>query len=140
MRSGADALKPDVRVAKALRKLGFVVPRSEHSILVVAHAAADETNINLLVLDQLLWGTLVTAALADMCTWPVARGWFSDLVTRPSRNLRGTSAVPGVAAVAAVAYHEHAYDLVRAHGEAVGQPAWSAYGGRADLCEFDGDA
>lgn len=56
MRSGADALKPDLRVANALRKLGFDVPASQHAVLVVAHAAADETNLNLLVLDQLLWG------------------------------------------------------------------------------------
>jgi len=56
MRSGADALKPDLRVARALRKLGFHVPAGEHAILVVAHAAADETGIPLLVLDQLLWG------------------------------------------------------------------------------------
>jgi hypothetical protein len=55
MRSGADALKPDLRVARALRKLGFPVPAGEHAILVVAHAAADEAAIGLLVLDQLLW-------------------------------------------------------------------------------------
>ncbi len=55
MRSGADALKPDLRVARALRKLGFYVPVGEHAILVVAHAAADEAAISLLVLDQLLW-------------------------------------------------------------------------------------
>jgi hypothetical protein len=55
MRSGADALKPDLRVARALRKLGFHVPADEHAILVVAHAAADEAAISLLVLDQLLW-------------------------------------------------------------------------------------
>jgi hypothetical protein len=55
MRSGADALKPDLRVARALRKIGFHVPAGEHAILVVAHAAADEADISLLVLDQLLW-------------------------------------------------------------------------------------
>lgn len=55
MRSGADALKPDLRVARALRKLGFPVPAGEHAILIVAHAAADEAAIDLLVLDQLLW-------------------------------------------------------------------------------------
>ena len=56
MRSGADTLKPDLRVARALRKLGFQVPADGHAILVVAHAAAAEANISLLVLDQLLWG------------------------------------------------------------------------------------
>jgi len=54
MRSGADALKPDLRVARALCKLGFHVPGGEHAILVVAHAVADEMAISLLVLDQLL--------------------------------------------------------------------------------------
>jgi hypothetical protein len=55
MRSGADALKPDSRVAKGLRRLGFQVPPGEHAILVVAHAAAAEAAIGLLALDQLLW-------------------------------------------------------------------------------------
>jgi hypothetical protein len=55
MRSGADALKPDLRVARGLQKLGFHVPADEHAILVVAHAAAEEAAISLLVLDQLLW-------------------------------------------------------------------------------------
>jgi hypothetical protein len=56
MRCGADALKPDLRVARALRDLGFDVPGGEHSILVVARAAAAELNVSLLVLDQMLWG------------------------------------------------------------------------------------
>ncbi|WP_134105755.1 hypothetical protein [Kribbella pratensis] len=56
MRCGSDALKPDLRVAGALRKLGFDVPGDEHSILVVARAAAAELGVSLLVLDQLLWG------------------------------------------------------------------------------------
>jgi hypothetical protein len=34
------------------------------------------------------------------------------------------AAVVGVAAVAAVASYEHAYALIRAHGEAGGQDAW----------------
>ena len=56
MRCGADALKPDLRVAAALRELGFGVPGDEHSILVIARAAAAELDVSLLVLDQLLWG------------------------------------------------------------------------------------
>lgn len=56
MRCGADAIKPDQRVAKALRELGFIVPGDEHSILVVARAAAVEIDFGLLALDQLLWG------------------------------------------------------------------------------------
>jgi hypothetical protein len=55
MRCGADAIKPDSRVAEGLRRLGFQVPPGEHAILVVAHAAAAEAAIDLLVLDQLLW-------------------------------------------------------------------------------------
>ncbi|HEX6521820.1 MAG TPA: hypothetical protein VF070_17715 [Streptosporangiaceae bacterium] len=34
------------------------------------------------------------------------------------------STVLGVAAVAAVASYEHAYDLVRAHVRRAGQPGW----------------
>jgi hypothetical protein len=50
-------------------------------------------------------------------------------------------AVLGVAAVAAVTSYEHAYDLVRAHGES----GWTArpipaHGRRPDLREFDGEA
>lgn len=56
MRCGADALKPDLRVADALRKLGFDSAGDQHSILVVARAAATELGVSLLVLDQLLWG------------------------------------------------------------------------------------
>lgn len=55
MRCGADALKPDLRVRDALRGLGFQVPGDGHAILVVAHAAAAEIDLPLLVLDQLLW-------------------------------------------------------------------------------------
>jgi hypothetical protein len=61
----------------------------------------------------------------------------ADRVTRSTTAV----AVVGVATVAAVVSHEHAYDLVRAHGE----EGWTARlvpltGGRADLREFDGDA
>ena len=56
MRCGADALKPDLRVADALRNLGFESAGDPHSILVVARAAATELGVSLLVLDQLLWG------------------------------------------------------------------------------------
>jgi len=55
MRAGASAIKPDVRVRRALRDLGFHVPRGEHAILTVARAAAAEAGINLLTFDQLLW-------------------------------------------------------------------------------------
>jgi hypothetical protein len=55
MRCGAKALKPDGRVRRELRRLGFEVPAGEHAILVVAKAAAAELGVDLLVLDQLLW-------------------------------------------------------------------------------------
>jgi hypothetical protein len=54
MRCGANALKPDVRVGRELRRLGFEVPADNHAILVVAKAAA-ELAVDALVLDQLLW-------------------------------------------------------------------------------------
>ena len=57
MRSGADAIKPDVRVRKSLRSLGFVVPGDDHAVLVLAKAAAIEIGVSRLVLDQLLWRT-----------------------------------------------------------------------------------
>lgn len=55
MRCGADAIKPDLRVRASLNRLGFEVPRDEHSILVVARHASHTLGLPLLVLDQLLW-------------------------------------------------------------------------------------
>lgn len=56
MRSGANTLKVDVRVRKALMNLGFSVPRdSDHAVLIIAKSAAEEAGLPLLVLDQLLW-------------------------------------------------------------------------------------
>jgi hypothetical protein len=55
MRCGADAVKPDLRVHRALVGLGYLVPREPHAVLLVARGAAAELGIDLLVLDQLLW-------------------------------------------------------------------------------------
>jgi hypothetical protein len=55
MHCGGKALKPDVRVRRELRRLGFEVPAGEHAILVVAKAAAAELGVDVLILDQLLW-------------------------------------------------------------------------------------
>jgi hypothetical protein len=55
MRCGADALKPDRRVHDTLRDLGYPVLYDPHSMLLVAHGAAAELGVGLLVLDQLLW-------------------------------------------------------------------------------------
>jgi hypothetical protein len=57
MRSDSDAIKPDVRVRKALHNLEFSVPNDEHAVLIIAKAAADEIGVSRLVLDQLLWWT-----------------------------------------------------------------------------------
>ena len=57
MRCGADALKPDLRVHRGLAWLGYPVPREPHAVLLVARGAAAELEIDLLVLDQLLWRT-----------------------------------------------------------------------------------
>jgi hypothetical protein len=56
MRCGADALKPDLRVARALRHLGFPVAGADgHALLVLARCVAAEIGVDLLTLDQLLW-------------------------------------------------------------------------------------
>jgi hypothetical protein len=55
MHCGGNAIKPDLRVRRELRRLGFEVPAGEHAILVVARAAAAELGSDVLVLDQLLW-------------------------------------------------------------------------------------
>jgi hypothetical protein len=55
MRSGADAVKPDVRLRRSLEQLGFTVPVGEPALLVMSTALAKELGINRLVLDQLLW-------------------------------------------------------------------------------------
>lgn len=56
MRSGANTLNVDVHVKNSLKKLGFPVPHdSDHAVLIIAKAAAEEAISPLLVLDQLLW-------------------------------------------------------------------------------------
>jgi hypothetical protein len=56
MRSGADAIKPDVRVNAALGSLLFPLgDGSDLAVLCVAGAAAEELGVSRLELDQLLW-------------------------------------------------------------------------------------
>ena len=55
MRSGADALKPDLRVRAALKRCGLTLPRGDVALLVVGEHLAAELGVSLLVLDQLLW-------------------------------------------------------------------------------------
>jgi hypothetical protein len=55
MLCGADAIKPDVRVRAALRRLGFNLPGGDVELLLVASAVAAEIEVDRLVLDQLLW-------------------------------------------------------------------------------------
>lgn len=55
MRAGADTIKVDVRVKKALQQLGFELPATDTSIYLLAQLAAKHTNQRLIELDQLLW-------------------------------------------------------------------------------------
>jgi hypothetical protein len=55
MRSGADAIKPDLRVRRALKSCGFRMPKGTPGLLMLANGVADELEISRLVLDQLLW-------------------------------------------------------------------------------------
>lgn len=68
MRSGADALKPDVRVHDALEALGWAVPRDAAALLTACEALADDVGMSRLTLDQLLWwsrpGTSETRGVA----------------------------------------------------------------------------
>ncbi len=55
MRSGADAIKPDVRVRKALEQFSFTIPAGGAALLAVSSVLAAELGVSRLVLDQLLW-------------------------------------------------------------------------------------
>lgn len=55
MRSGADAIKPDLRVRRNLNRMGFKVPVGENSLLLLAEGAAEELGVTRLALDQVLW-------------------------------------------------------------------------------------
>jgi hypothetical protein len=55
MRSGADAIKPDLRVRRRLNELGFSVPAGDGALLLLAEAAAEELGVTRLALDQVLW-------------------------------------------------------------------------------------
>jgi len=55
MRAGADALKPDLRVHRALRDRGLALPSDPVPLLTAAEVLAFELDISRLVLDQLLW-------------------------------------------------------------------------------------
>lgn len=55
MRSGADALKPDLRVRRQLQQAGLVVPADPVSMLLLAEAVAEQLGLTRLALDQLLW-------------------------------------------------------------------------------------
>lgn len=55
MRSGADAIKPDLRVRRSLNRMGFNVPPGENALLLLAEGAAEELGVARLALDQVLW-------------------------------------------------------------------------------------
>lgn len=55
MRCGANSIKPDVRVYKALQSLGLAVPRDDNAIILICQELSDALGISALELDQLLW-------------------------------------------------------------------------------------
>jgi hypothetical protein len=55
MRSGADAIKADLRVRSSLNRMGFNVPPGENALLLLAEGAAEELGMTRLALDQVLW-------------------------------------------------------------------------------------
>ncbi len=58
MRAGGDGLKPDVRVRRALKHVGFNPPAGDVALLRIGAGAASELDVSLLELDQLLWWSL----------------------------------------------------------------------------------
>ena len=55
MFGGADAIKPDVRVRKALLRAGLSVADGPVAVLTMAEAMAEEVGLGELVFDQLCW-------------------------------------------------------------------------------------
>ena len=55
MRSGAQAIKPDIRLKNGLTSLGLEAPRGEIALLVICEELAKCVDLDLLVFDQLLW-------------------------------------------------------------------------------------
>jgi len=55
MLSGSDTIKPDVRVKKKLEELGFKVPKCDISVMFLCESIAQDLDISLVELDQLLW-------------------------------------------------------------------------------------
>ena len=55
MRSGANAIKPDILVRAGLVGLGLDLPMDDHAMLVITATLSEQTGIRLLELDQLLW-------------------------------------------------------------------------------------
>jgi hypothetical protein len=57
MLGGADAIKPDTRVIKALRRAGLSVARDAGAALLLGEGMAEELGVGRLWFDQLLWYT-----------------------------------------------------------------------------------
>lgn len=55
MLCGADAIKPDVRVAAALKRAGLTFRTDDAAVMLVAEAMANEIGVRRLWFDQLLW-------------------------------------------------------------------------------------
>lgn len=55
MRSGADAVKPDLRVRRAMRELGFENIVDDVALVLVVEAAAETLGVTPFQLDRVLW-------------------------------------------------------------------------------------
>lgn len=53
--SGADAIKPDVRVRKRLQSMGFEVPDGPQALMMLSEILADELKISRSNFDSYLW-------------------------------------------------------------------------------------
>jgi len=53
--SGAEAIKPDVRVRKRLQSIGFEVPDGAHALMMLCEILADELKISRSTFDTYLW-------------------------------------------------------------------------------------
>ena len=53
--SGADAIKPDVRVRKRLQNIGFEVPDGSQALMMLCEILAEELKISKSKFDDLLW-------------------------------------------------------------------------------------
>jgi hypothetical protein len=53
--SGAEAIKPDVRVRKRLQSMGFEVPDGPQALMMLSEILADELKVSRSNFDSYLW-------------------------------------------------------------------------------------